>query len=188
MKKRILSFMVFGLLAAGLICNGSAAHAQFQEDEPSSEKREKIRKRIETLRMWKLTEALDLDEETSARLFPLLSKFDKQRAQLQQSIRKDMRELRRALRSQQDADFAGIVGRLETNHREMQRIKDEEFQELKTVLSPKQQAQLILFNMKFRNEMRKMIEESRGKRGGRSRPGPERGDRNRPDRDLHERP
>jgi hypothetical protein len=163
MKKRITGFMVFCLLATGLVFNGPVAYAQFPEDEPSSEKRERIRKRIETLRMWKLTEELDLDEDTSARLFPVLSKYDKERAKLQHTIRKDIRELRRSLGSDQDADYQGMLDRLEKNHKEMQSIKDAEIKELKTILTAKQQAQYLLFHMQFKREMRRMIDNSRGK-------------------------
>ncbi len=163
MKKKITGFMVFCLLATGLVFNVPGAYAQFPEDEPSSEKREQIRKRIETLRMWKLTEELDLDEKTSARLFPVLGKYDKQRAKLQHTIRKDMRELRRSLRSDQDADYRGMLDRLEKNHKEMQSIKDAEIKELKTILTAKQQAQYLLFHMKFKREMRRIIDDSRGK-------------------------
>lgn len=40
---------------------------------PTKEQMENVRERIETLRMWKLTKTLDLDEKTSAKLFPLLN-------------------------------------------------------------------------------------------------------------------
>jgi Spy/CpxP family protein refolding chaperone len=181
MKKRIAVTMVFCLLATGTVVTGSRAYAQFPEDEPSSAKREQIRKRIETLRMWKLTEELDLDEKTSAKLFPVISKYDKERAKLQHTIRQDMRELRRSLQSDKDADYQGMLDRLEKNHREMQRIEDDEMKELKTILTAKQQAQYLLFNMKFKREIRRMIDDSRGKRRH-GKKGDRKYDRDRPDR------
>jgi Skp family chaperone for outer membrane proteins len=156
MKKRIAVIMMFCLLATGTVFTGSRAYAQFPEDEPSSAKREQIRKRIETLRMWKLTE-------------------------LQHTIRQDMRELRRSLQSDKDADYQGMLDRLEKNHRGMQQIKDDEMKELKTILTAKQQAQYLLFHMKFKREIRRMIDDSRGK-GRHGEKGDRKYDRDRPDR------
>jgi Spy/CpxP family protein refolding chaperone len=181
MKKRIAVIMVFCLLATGTVVAAPGAYAQFPEDEPSSAKREQIRKRIETLRMWKLTEELDLDEKTSAKLFPVISKYDKQRAKLQHTIRTDMRELSKAVQSDKDADYQGMLDRLEKNHKEMQRIEDDEMKELKTILTVKQQAQYLLFHMKFKREIRRMIDDSRG-RGRHGKKGNRRYDSGRPDR------
>ena len=47
--------------------------------EPSEEKREEVRKKIEAVRIWRLTEALKLDAPTSSKLSALLSSFDQQR-------------------------------------------------------------------------------------------------------------
>lgn len=38
---------------------------------PTPEQREKLRKRIETVKMWKLTQMLDLSDKTAAELFRL---------------------------------------------------------------------------------------------------------------------
>jgi hypothetical protein len=47
-----------------------------EDRPPKKEQREKLRQRIESIKMWKLTQTLDLDEKTAARLFPLMNRYD----------------------------------------------------------------------------------------------------------------
>src|SRR3954447_9681020 len=61
--------------------------------------REQIIDKLRAERMWKLTEALKLDEATAARLFPLLAKFDDQ----ERAIGKERGPIVRALRDAVDA-------------------------------------------------------------------------------------
>ncbi len=171
MKERsavLLSAIIFILCLA---LNGTLALAQ-PPDEPmyredlSKEKREKVRERIETMRMWKLTQALDLDETTSAKLFPLLNTYDRKRAGIQNEIRSSMKELREALDANQDSALTALMDRLEAGHKKLETIKEDERNELKKVLTPRQQAQFLLFNMKFNHEIQSMIRAARGKGEG----------------------
>ena len=49
---------------------------------------------------------------------------------------------------------------------ELERINNEERNELKTILSVKQQAQYILFQLRFKRELQRFISEARKKRQG----------------------
>jgi len=131
------------------------------EGPPPVEKRERIRERIETLRMWKMTKALDLDEATAARLFPLLNRYDKRRFRIERAVRKDMTELKRALDTRKMDELQEILQRLEDRHRELQRLNDEEREEIKRILTPEQQARYVLFQYRFKRELREMIEKAR---------------------------
>jgi hypothetical protein len=131
---------------------------------PTKEQMEKVRSRIETLRMWKLTKALDLDEKTSAQLFPLLNKYDKKRADLERTLRDNIRELRESLSGKREGQVRSILEKLEQNHKAMQGIKDAEWDELKGILTVEQQARFILFQLEFEREIRRIIDETRGRR------------------------
>src|SRR3990172_3655685 len=48
----------------------------------SEEKREEVRKKIDAVRIWRLTEALKLNADTSAKLSSLLSSLDHQRREI----------------------------------------------------------------------------------------------------------
>jgi len=132
---------------------------------PSREQMEKVRKKIETMRMWKLTTALDLDEKSSAQLFPVLNKFDKKRAESEAAVRDSMRELRDTLKEKNEAKLKGILDKLEQGHKGIQKVNDEERTELRKILTVEQQARFILFQQEFSREVREMIGEARDRRG-----------------------
>jgi len=152
------------LLLTAFLSGAWAAAGDGMEQPPSREQMEKVRERVETLRMWRLTKALDLDEKTSSRLFPVLNRFDRKRHELEQSLRDGMRDLREAVREGRDSALKGILDRLEQNHREMQRLNEEERAELKRLLSVRQQAAFVIFQQEFQQDIRRMIEETRGRR------------------------
>ena len=131
------------------------------------EKREKIRKRIELIRMWKLTEELDLTEETGAKLFPILHKYDEKRIKLGKERRKITEQLRKALEDEAtpDEEIEAAMEKVEKNALAASDLLRQQREELKGVLSPRQQAKFILFQGEFQREIRKLIAEARERRG-----------------------
>lgn len=114
--------------------------------------------------MWKLTKDVDLDEKTSAQLFPLLNKYDKKRADIENAVRDNMKELRESLKKKREGQLRNILDRLDQNHKGIESIKDAEWQELRGILFVEQQAKFIIFQQEFDREIRKIIEETREKR------------------------
>ena len=138
------------------------------ESPPSFEKREEIRKRIELIRMWKLTEELDLTEETGAKLFPVLHTYDEKRMELHKERRNIMEQLRKALKDEATSDKAieAAVDKLDENTLAETDLIRQQRRELKGVLSPRQQAKFVLFQREFHREIRKIIAEARERRRG----------------------
>jgi Spy/CpxP family protein refolding chaperone len=137
--------------------------------EPSEERREEVRKKIEAVRIWRLTEALKLDAPTSSKLSALLSSFDQQRRDIMREQMTTMRQLRHILDSPKpdESKIKTVLDRLEKNQRAMQALRDKEFGGVKEILTIEQQARFLLFQQEFRREMQGMIANAR--RGG---PGP----------------
>ncbi|MHB8882379.1 MAG: hypothetical protein ACYC69_12830 [Thermodesulfovibrionales bacterium] len=154
---------------------GSAEPREEFERPPSREQAEKMRKRVETLRIWKLTNALDLDEKTSARLLPVLSKNDKKRTAAEGELRENMRDMREALKERREEQLRVILQRLEQSHKTLQKINDEEREELRKILTVEQQARFIIFQQEFDMEIRRIIADSRERRPGRDEARPGRG-------------
>lgn len=176
MRKNLFRSLFVIALVLGFASVGIAEPPEFDRP-PTKEQMEKVRERIETLKMWKLTKALDLDEKTSAQVFPLLSKHDKKRAEIEHALRNDMKNLRDALKDKREAQLKGILDRLEQNHRGLQKVNDDERTDLKTILTLEQQARFIIFQQEFDREIRKIIAEQREKR-------PERFAEDKPERPL----
>ncbi|MEK6692139.1 MAG: hypothetical protein AABY44_01780 [Nitrospirota bacterium] len=164
MERHIFKFFLVLVLVTGFGMYSSAEPPEDIERPSSKEQMEKVRKRIETLRMWRLTEALNLDEKTSTQVFPLVGKYDKKRAEIEQSLRGSMKELRKSLKEKREGNLKSILDKIEENHKALQRIKEEEWAELKNVLTVEQQARFVIFQQEFEREIRKVIAEAREKR------------------------
>ena len=144
--------------------------------EPSEERREEVRKKIEAVRIWRLTEALKLDAPTSSKLSALLSSFDQQRRDIMREQMTAMRELRRMLESSKpdESKIKTTLDRLEKNRHAIQALRDKEIGGVKEILTIEQQARFLLFQQEFRREMEGMISNARrgGPRGGMRGEGP----------------
>ena len=141
---------------------------------PSEERREEVRKKIEAVRIWRLTEDLKLDTSTSAKLSSLLSSLDQKRHDTMRAQMKTIRELRALLKTAKpdDAAIKALLEKLEKNHREIQALKDQELKGVKELLTIEQQAGFLLFQHDFQHEMRGMIHAARGKNRGKGEMGP----------------
>jgi Spy/CpxP family protein refolding chaperone len=131
---------------------------------PSKEKREEVRKKVEAIRIYRLTEALKLDEKTSAQLASLLGTIDQQRRELMNQNMESMKELRSSLKapSPDAGKLKSILERLEKNHHEMVGLKEKELKGLKDILTVEQRARYVVFEREFMREMRGMIAGARG--------------------------
>jgi Spy/CpxP family protein refolding chaperone len=162
----------------GTLDNGTGyEHPSGRGDVPSEEKRAEIRRRIEAVRIWKLTEALNLDASTSAKLASLLSSLDKQRMEIAHERMMTMGELRRLLKSPKldERSLKVALDKLEQNHHAVQLLREKEISGLKDILTIEQQARYTLFQQEFQHEIRKMIAGARGwygPEGGRTGNGP----------------
>ncbi len=151
---------------------------------PSEERREEIRKKMEAVRIWRLTEELKLDEKTSARFLPLLSSIEQRRREIIKQEMEAMQELRGVLdsRSPDEKRLKTALERLEKGQRDMAELREKELKAARDNLTIEQQARYIIFVQEFQREMLGMINRAReggqnrsdggeGMRGGKGRPG-----------------
>jgi len=131
------------------------------------EEREKIRENIETLRMWKLIEVLDLTSEQSTQFLPILKDFRDARKKFEDRRREFLKDLETTLESKKDEKkLKESLDSLENNRREFQINLEKFIEKTKTTLTLEQQAKLLLFEEKFEKRVRETIEQIRGKRTG----------------------
>jgi Spy/CpxP family protein refolding chaperone len=185
------------IFAAMLIVAAAPAFAQqgpgpqggFVDDEPglgtppggggplsaqSEKKREEVRKKVEAVRMWRLTEDLKLDEKSSAKLASFLSVIEEQRRGLVRERLEAMHGIRVLLKSgsPEEGKLKTNLVKLEKVQRGMMELQDKEMNGLKSILSVEQQARYVMFQQDFRREMRGMISGARGGNQGMHGPGP----------------
>jgi Spy/CpxP family protein refolding chaperone len=130
----------------------------------SEEKREEIRKKIDAVRIWRLTEALKLDANTSAKLSSLLSSVDHRRREILREQTGTISILRFAVRAPKpdEAKIKAYLEKLDKNHLEMQELTNSERNGLKNILTIEQQARYVVFQHEFMREMRGMIGSAHG--------------------------
>jgi len=115
---------------------------------------------IEKIRMWRLTQELDLSTEQTAALFPKLNELRKIEKKYSEEKRQVLAELKDLLdRDASDAAITTALSRYEALNRQRIEIQFEQAQEIKTILTPVQQARYLIFEDEFNREIRKMIKE-----------------------------
>ncbi|MDY6863601.1 MAG: hypothetical protein SV062_11530 [Thermodesulfobacteriota bacterium] len=132
----------------------------------SLEDREALRKRIELIKMWKLTEELNLSEEKGAKLFPVINKFEEKRNELKRSRIKLTKDLRKIVKGDKPSkkEIEEIINRLEKNQESLSELRKNSFKEIKNILSTEDQAKYILFLESFAKEMKNIIWHARNKK------------------------
>lgn len=141
---------------------GGAAHAT---PAPTADRRspDQLRKevveRMRALRAWRIVEELKLDETTSAKLFPILAKHDEQELALAAERHHIAQEIRHLLAAPQpdDAKLTAAINRMLANRAKRHASKDEQIKDVRKVLTPVQQAKLVLLLPRLEREFARVI-------------------------------
>ena len=141
-----------------------AAPAAAVDSKKPGELRKEVLERMRALRAWRIVEELKLDEAASARLFPILAKYDEQEMALATERRDITRELQTLLAAPHpdDARITAAVNRMLANRTKRHAFKDERLRELRKVLPPVQQAKLVLLLPRLEREFAMFIQEVAG--------------------------
>jgi Spy/CpxP family protein refolding chaperone len=163
------------IVAAFLAATATNAIAQQQapgprKDQPSVEQREAVIKKMDAVRIARLTEALKLDEKTAAAFIPAITALEHKRRNLMRENQEIMKEIRLLLNASptDEGKLKTAVSRIEKNRKEISNQRNKEFDSARSSLTVEQMARYIIFNQEFQQEMRGMLDEARG---GRKNPG-----------------
>jgi Spy/CpxP family protein refolding chaperone len=126
-----------------------------------------VRQKLEALRIWRLTEELNLTEDQSAQFFPKLRKMREVREAHHENRRAVLADLAEALRSDSsDAKrLRQLMDSLAALDDNLRTAEQKSRQELNELLSVEQQARLILFQADFDRQTRRMIQQIQKERG-----------------------
>lgn len=170
-------------LALGLLFVGGAAGAQprpaptatspspADDHRTPDQLRKEVLERMRALRAWKIVEALKLDEATSARLFPILSRYDEREMAIAAERRLIMHDLREATEAPHpdEARLTATLNKLLANRAQQRALHDDRIKDVRKVLTPVQQAKLVLLLPRLEHDFAGWIHEASGRGGG---PGP----------------
>ena len=123
---------------------------------------------IHAYRVWKLTEAMDLSEETMPVFFSRLKDLEDKEAELVREEQEGVREISDLLR-QGDASEAELEHAFEKHEAARANLMDEVRnlrREALSLLDARQRCQYVVFEQRFRAELRDMMERARDIRQG----------------------
>ena len=159
-KKNAGSFrLVPAILALAAFCASFAAAAPF----PQARNRERIRENLLTLRLLRMTQALDLTEEQSAKIFPVINRIEKEKLDVLKRLGPEIEELRAAVQASapDEADIIARAGRIR-ELRDMVRGKDDELEAfLEANLTPIQRAKYLVFSVDFYRGLGQVLKRAR---------------------------
>ncbi len=164
---KIISMMA--LLSAGLSAQAQGPAGPF--GPPEGRMRDRVRERIKTIKVWKLTDELNLSQAQSEKFFPVYNRNFERLEEIEQEKRKVMDRLVDATAESKpdEAEIAEIrkyLDRLDSLDQEIQDLKVKFRGELKNILTELQIGKLYLFEFRFRQQMQEIMRDIR-REGGR---------------------
>lgn len=114
---------------------------------------------MESIRMWRMTEALDLTSDQSAKLFPKLKDMRQLKQEFEKNRMNIINDITHLLRQDNtpDKDLRAKLDALETAENNFRKQEANLKKDIASILTVKQQARLVLFQLKFDEEMRQII-------------------------------
>jgi Spy/CpxP family protein refolding chaperone len=147
-RKIMKGKMLLAFILSFLLIQGSLAAQNSQEQGPA---RERIRENVYTLRLIRMTQALDLTEEQTSRIYPALGRIEKDKANVQKKIASGLRELKDLLGSPRagDEELVARVRALQALRKDLRNLDDEFERVLDENLTAVQKANYVIFSVDF---------------------------------------
>jgi len=162
----IISFLFIFLIQISGFCTMAhpANGAEDLSEAEGEERWELLWRRIQTERLIQIQEALGLSKDQASRLIPKLKSLDEEKRAIGKQKLFLMRGLKEKIKTPgttKDTDW--FLRRLEENQDALNKVGEETQRILKETLTPAQQAQYLIFQQKFKKELRDRILKERGK-------------------------
>ncbi len=159
MKTRnILSILLCLLLMSSILS------AALQDDQPQNRRR--TRENMKTLWLLRMTRVLELTEEQTAKVFPIVSRIEKEKNEIYKQIGKQVKELRLILRKEEpdQGDLKSKINKIK-ELRNLIKKKDEEREaRLEENLTLIQRAKYMMFAVNFYRDLMNKLDRARSQR------------------------
>ena len=152
-------------LSLGMIIFSSVVFPAVQEQGNELQERlgPRTRENIVTLMLLRMTRFLELTEDQTAKIYPLISRVEKEKMMINQRVARQMQELRMILK-EEEPDPEALKLKIEAlkELRDELRSKDAEVEaQLQEILTVVQQAKYLVFMNVFFKELRENLERAR---------------------------
>jgi Spy/CpxP family protein refolding chaperone len=162
-----VQFFVF-MAVASLSLDGVALAQGGRRSSPGREGFQKPgREQMEMVRMWRLVNTLEVDEDQAMKVFPAFSLHHRER----ELLAKRRSDLRKGLQQQlaeegNDEALLSLMAKIHKVEGEISTLAQEFDKDLEDILTPRQRARLMLFEDDFRNQLQDTVRRMRGMRSG----------------------
>lgn len=132
--------------------------------QPDGWRKGEMKDRFDQLEKIKLIETLEMDEETTLRFFARKAEHEKEQDELQDEIKSNIEDLDVIFKSRRVATVEEIklkIDRLNELHEQLAANRTAFINSLSEILSYEQIAKLLIFERKFREEIRRLIMKDR---------------------------
>lgn len=134
------------------------AWTSFAQDDGIPERQ---REKVKQLRIWKLTDKLNLSEEQSLKFFPAYNKNMDEQESLRHERRKIVQDLKENGETMTESKVSEKVDQMLEIEQKMLTRRKEFLKSLDGILTPKQRAVLVAFDAEFLKDLAKNIEKHR---------------------------
>lgn len=147
------------LLLAAVILFSQVALAQGQ----GGQNRQRVRENLATLRLLRLTQALDLTEEQAAKFFPTVNRIEKDKMKIQRDMSVDIQKLRQLVASSapNEPEIGIRIKSIKEAQRLARQMDDELEIYLESSLTTVQKAKYVLFQIEFYRMLEQSLERGR---------------------------
>ncbi len=120
---------------------------------------------IEKVRIYRLTEELDLNEEQAAKFFPRLKDIRKTEQMFHKQKMEIVRELKELLKEgAKEQEIIKVLNKFQELQKKRFESQLKEIEGIRNILTPEQQARFLVFQEEFEKEIRDLIKEVKGRR------------------------
>ena len=161
MIRKNIGLVILGLCLTGVVWSAPPGGLQ---GEPQV--RTRLRENISDLSLIRLTRALELTEDQTARLYPVLTRVEREKSALQGRIGADLKDLRRELAGSpvDEGRILHLVARIREARLSIRAKEDEADAVLEGSLTPVQRARYVVFTVEFLRSVGENLQRARGQR------------------------
>ena len=157
MKTKYVLSIFLCLFLLSSILSAAVSNGQLQQD------RRRTRENIITMRLLRMTRVLELTEEQTAKIFPVVTHVEQEKMEIYLKVGKEMRDLRLALKSK-TPDEKKISNKIKAIKEFRDRLEsmDKELEtRLEEILTLIQRAKYLVFSADFNRDLRNQLDRAR---------------------------
>jgi hypothetical protein len=128
---------------------------------------DKVWKQVEMVRIWKLTEVLNLDESEMPKIVPLVKDYNEAmrlRAHEREDVLRDLKAEYQKEKGQDEKAIKDDIKKILQLESELMSVRQDHYKKMEEVLSPERLAKYMVFEVRFHDEIQNFMSDMTHKR------------------------